>query len=471
MTGEVKEPDHSDHAPTREDPLVAGLSEPVGGPLGDHAGHHPWWTPVRVLLALTAVTFALGMVHKAPCYADGWTGDRARYGYMCYSDLPYLYAGRGFAELDWPYSSADARHPAMEYPVGVAYWAWGTAYATHLLSGSPDVAERAGLPVEDVAAREDVRRESLLFVAVNAAGLAALALLATWLLAGVNRGRAWDAAGFAAAPVLALTGLINWDLIAVALSAGALWAWARGRPVLTGILIGLGTAAKLYPLFLLGGLLVICWRTRRWPDFARATLAAFVAWVAVNLPAYAGSPAAWRAFWEFNAERGADLGSVWLAFSQLGAGVPTETINLVTGAFFGAWCLAVLILGLRAPATPRLAQLGMLIVIGFLLVNKVYSPQYVLWLLPLAAVAHPRWRDLLIWQAAEAFYFGAVWLYLGGWLEAPLSLQSADSPIYLIAIGVRIAGQLWLAGVVTRDLLRPDRVGQVTTTRSTSVAV
>ena len=71
---------------------------PVGGPLGDHAGHHPWWTPVRVLLALTAVTFALGMVHKAPCYADGWTGDRARYGYMCYSDLPYLYAGRGFAE-------------------------------------------------------------------------------------------------------------------------------------------------------------------------------------------------------------------------------------------------------------------------------------------------------------------------------------------------------------------------------------
>ena len=35
---------------------------------------------------------------------------------------------------------------------------------------------------------------------------------------------------------------------------------ARDRPVLTGVLIGLGTASKLYPLFLLGALLVICLR-------------------------------------------------------------------------------------------------------------------------------------------------------------------------------------------------------------------
>ena len=69
---------------------------------------------------------------------------------------------------------------------------------------------------------------------------------------------------------------------------------------------------------------------------------------------------------------------------------------------FGAWCLGVLVLGLRAPETPRLAQLGFLIVVGFLLVNKVYSPQYVLWLLPLAALARPRWRDQLIWQARRA---------------------------------------------------------------------
>ena len=61
-------------------------------------------------------------------------------------------------------------------------------------------------------------------------------------------------------PALLVTGLVNWDLMAVAFVAGALWAWARGRPVLTGVLIGLGAATKLYPLFLLGPFLVVAWR-------------------------------------------------------------------------------------------------------------------------------------------------------------------------------------------------------------------
>ena len=61
---------------------------------------------------------------------------------------------------------------------------------------------------------------------------------------------------------------MNWDLLVVVLVAGALLAWARGRPGLTGVLIGLGTATKLFPLLLLGGVLVICLRERRVRDFA-----------------------------------------------------------------------------------------------------------------------------------------------------------------------------------------------------------
>ena len=61
-----------------DDPVVAALSEGVGGPVGEHAGRHPWWTPVRVVLALTALCFALGMVQKATCYQDTWQdGERA----------------------------------------------------------------------------------------------------------------------------------------------------------------------------------------------------------------------------------------------------------------------------------------------------------------------------------------------------------------------------------------------------------
>jgi uncharacterized membrane protein len=159
-----------------------------------------------------------------------------------------------------------------------------------------------------------------------------------------------------------------------------------------------------------------------------------------------------------------------------------HTINVVSWLFFGAWCVGVLVLGLlarRSPhaADPRLAQLGFLVVTGFLLVNKVYSPQYVLWLLPLAALARPRWRDQIVWQAGEVFYFCCVWWYLGGYLNPN---GGGDVGFYWVAIAVRILAELYLVAVVVRDILRPDRdpVEPVVaapqpsiTTRSNAVAV
>ena len=35
-----------------------------------------------------------------------------------------------------------------------------------------------------------------------------------------------------------------------------------------------------------------------------------------------------------------------------------------------------------------------------------------LWLIPLAALARPKWRDFLIWQACEVAYFLGIWMYL-----------------------------------------------------------
>ena len=255
--------------PSVEDPGVRALSEVVGGPIGPRAGRHWWWTPVRVVLAMTALCFALGMVKDTACYQAKWSDADVNYTHMCYSDLPYLYTGRGFVELHWPYADDDAvraRYTAMEYPVVISYWAWWSAKVTHVLSGSPDVEARAGVPADTLAGEPEVRKEMLRFVAVNAVGFAALALLAAWLLAGVHRGRPWDAAFFALSPALLLAGLVNWDMLAVTCVAAALWAWSRDRTVLTGAMIGLGVATKLFPLFLLGGILVICLRQRRFRE-------------------------------------------------------------------------------------------------------------------------------------------------------------------------------------------------------------
>ncbi len=424
--------------PTHDDPFVAGLSDAIGGPTGSRWAPHRWWAPVQVLLLLTALTFALGMTTKAACVGDGWQDEQVRYTHACYSDLPYLYTWRGLQAGEWPYTDDDTVREAydvMEYPVGISYWAWATAKVTSWIDA--DDGEQAGVT----------------YVAVNAVGFALVGLLTTWLLAGVHRRRPWDAAGWALAPAVALTALINWDLLAVATVAGAAWAWARGRPLLTGVLIGLGTAVKLYPGLLLGAVLVLCIRERRAAPMVRATLAAVLVWLLVNLPAMLTGPHAWGHFWTFNSERGADLGSLWLVIQDAGGRtLSPEAVNEGSWIVLALACVGVLVIGLKAPSTPRFAQLGFLVVAAFLVVNKVYSPQYVLWLLPLAVLARPRWRDLVIWQAGEIVYFFVVWFYLAGLTEN----ASGRPAVYWVAILLRVAAQLWFVAVVVRDVLRPD---------------
>ena len=441
-------------APTREDPLAREASGAFGGPHGARSAGHPWWTPVRVVLALTSVVWLLAMAQKAPCAADGWSGDDSRYAQMCYSDVPYLYVGRGFAERVLPYSDTSGRYADLEYPVGIGYFAYGAAALTHATIGWPDLADRSAVEVDALNGFPGVDAERDDFFLVTAVVLAPFMLLAAYFMTGAHRRRPWDALPFAVAPAVVLTGLINWEPLAIAAVAGAFWAWARGRPLLAGVMVGLGTAVKLYPLFLLGAFLVVALRRGRPAMFGWAALGAVLAWVAANSPAWLYGFDGWKAFWGFNADRGADLGSVWLLAAQWGLPAEPSTINIVSWGFFMAVCVGVLVLGLRTRHVPRIAQLAFLVMVGFLLVNKVYSPQYVLWLLPLAVLARPRWRDLLVWQAGEAFYFVMVWMYLGGF-SAPAT-EGADDRLYQVAIIVRILAQLYLVAVVMRDMMRPE---------------
>ena len=441
--------------PSHDDPLVRAASEGIGGPVGDRAAGHPFWTPVRVVLAVATLVLAVGMLQKGPCVAQHWAGGNTRYAEMCYSDVPYLYTGRGFAERMLPYAPNGGRYPDLEYPVVIGYFAYGTALLTQATTGWPDVVDRARYSPDNIYAAPGVAAESWRYFQVTAVLLAPFALLAAWFLARASRGRPWDGMAFAASPMLALAGLINWDLLAVACVAGALWGWARGKPVVAGVMIGLGTATKLYPLFLLGALFVVAVRRARLRPFALTVLAAAVAWLLVDLPAMLWGFEEWKSFWSFNDRRPADLGSLWLVWQQAGHTVGVDTINTVSWLWFGLVCLGVLVLGLLAPRPPRVAQLAYLLVAGFLVVNKVYSPQYVLWLLPLAVLARPRWRDLIVWQAGEALYFAGVWLYLGGF-TAPGASGAQDHTYWLVTV-LRVAAELYLAALVVRDVLRPDR--------------
>ena len=277
-----------------------------------------------------------------------WASNDVRYSKMCYSDIPYLYVPRGMAEQSWPYADTGGRYEVMEYPVGISLLRLGDVPAHEAVRVG---AVRAG-PRRDTGRRllglPGMITERNTYFLVNAVLLLAFGLLATFFMAGAHRRRPWDAIGFVASPVLLLSGLVNWDMLAVACVAGAFWAWARGRPVLTGIFIGLGTATKLYPLFLLGAMLVVCVRRGQVSVFVKALAAGAAAWAVLNLPVMLTGFDQWKVFWTFNAARGPDLGSLWLMASNRHRTAAPDTVNLVSWLVFGAACIAVLVLGLLA---------------------------------------------------------------------------------------------------------------------------
>ncbi|MGG2461862.1 glycosyltransferase family 87 protein [Streptomyces sp. RGM 3693] len=430
---------------TRRDEVAAAGSELIGGPLGRRAllGAH-WLTPVRVIALVAIGMFALGMVQKLPCYNGGWFfGATSQYVHACYSDIPHLYSGRGFADGLIPYFDklpGDMQY--LEYPVLTGLFMEVASWLT----------PHAG-PIQD--------REQIYWLA-NAGMLMVCAAVIAVCVARTHRRRPWDGLLVALAPAFALTATINWDLLAVALTAAGMLLWSRSRPLAAGVLIGLATAAKLYPVLLLGPLLVLCWRAGTWRAYGRAVLGAVVSWLVVNLPVMIAHDASgfhlregWAKFYTFSQERPIDFGSVWLLISQR-TGNPLENANLYASLLMILGCGALALLTLYAPRRPRFAQLAFLVVALFILTNKVYSPQYVLWLVPLAALARPRWRDFLIWQACEVMYFLGIWMYLA-YTGNGDKHQGLPPEGYQLAIALHLLGTLYLCAVVVRDILMPER--------------
>jgi len=285
------------------------------------------------------------------------------------------------------------------------------------------------------------------------------------VLLALRRRRPWDAAMFAVAPALFLTATVNWDLLAVAFAMFAMLAWARNKPVLAAVMIGLGASAKLWPAFLVIPILLLGWRARKLGDATYAVAVAGLTWVAVNLPFLILWPDSWLKFFQLNVSRPVDWGTIWYIGAHIPhrgeQGVPpfiwlqnnVHVVNLLSYVLFGLACVGFAVLTAKAPRRPRMGQLAFLVVAAFLIFSKVWSQQYVLWLLPLAVLARPRWGAFLAWQLAEVCYFFGFDGELMGASDKPIFPEGT----FVLAATLRLVTLLILCGFVIRDVMHPER--------------
>jgi uncharacterized membrane protein len=372
----------------------------------------------RALIALALLASIVSFAKFNHCTSTNWsTPDQ--YIHACYSDIPALYGERGLNKGDWAYSNGDS---SVEYPVVTGAIMWAIAKITP--SGS--------------SALQNYYYANISF----------LALLFIFISLVVAKMRPEFAYLTPLAPAAIASLYINWDLWAIISMLGAIYWFDRKKLDLSALALGLSISTKFMPIFLLLPILFIFLRRNQISGAVRYFLVTLATFAAINLPVYLTTPEGWLRFYQLNLSRGSDWGSLWYALTALG--VNLANLNYLSILVLLAAFAAITIYILELRNIPSLASLSFIILAAVMVASKVYSPQYVLWLTPLAVIALVDKRDLhafWIWQGAEVIYHVAIWQHLASVTGAKFGL-----PLYgyaLITL-LRIAATIYLIAVLVR---------------------
>jgi len=204
----------------------------------------------------------------------------------------------------------------------------------------------------------------------------------------------------------------HFDPLPIAIALGGLLALARGRHDLGFLLLGLGTMTKLFPGLLAA--IAVVWLCGRgeWRAALRggAIFAAVVA--AISLP-LAG--AGYVESFTFHLDRPVQIESTpaTVLFALGGSDVTGTNLrpdrfksngldgghaDAVESLFAGLVVLAlaaIVLLAARRPDARHLVLCGFAALLAFVTLGKVFSPQYVIWLAPFAALAWA-WRQRVV---------------------------------------------------------------------------
>jgi uncharacterized membrane protein len=376
---------------------------------------------LRTLIVLAIFASLLSFAKFSPCQNSGWaTPDQ--YIHACYSDLPALFEARGLKDNAWPYSSNEN---SVEYPVITGL----VMYATSFLANSP-----------------------ISYFNINIFFLALL-LITTVIIA--RRIRPEFAYLIPIAPAMIVSLYINWDLWAIATMMLAIYWFDQKKYLISALTLGLSISTKFLPIFLLLPIIFILWREKGLRQVIKYVATVALTWLVINLPFALTTPVGWWRFYKVNLERGPDWGSIWLALQELGLNLTNLNYLSILLLLIGIASVTVLLFELRY--IPTLASVAFLILAAVMIASKVYSPQYVLWLTPLAVIALTNKKDLhafWLWQATEVIYHLAIWQHLALVSDAKFGLPATA---YAVATLIRIGGTIYLMAVLARRALKTER--------------
>lgn len=346
----------------------------------------------------------IGYEIKTPCSTPPWGGQKMFNG--CYTDIVPLYGNEGIAQGRMPVLEPcpESDKVCDEYPV-LQMW----------------LMRAAGAIGQDLSS----------FFRVNAA-LLALAGLATAVMLFLLVGK--DSLFFAAAPSLVLYAFHNWDLYAAAMATAAMFAFLRGKDRTSGVFLGIGASTKLFPALLL--LPLAADRSKHGDRRAVIGICATTigTWLAINLPFALLNWRQWSGFFRFHAERAPEWTTLWYLSCKLQSGsncateatalINTLSVVLMSAAFVLAWTF-------RRRKDPGFERWTLVFpaVVLFLLFNKVYSPQYSIWLLPMFALAFPRKLAFVAFSVTDV----AVGRLLFSWMGTVAGHPGAPELGYRIA--------------------------------------
>ncbi len=391
------------------------------------------WAPyclAAVLLLADFLWMSRGLSHAHPGDRyQTWSLDHSLYSDILKLSLVHYLAAGGQVIHPLPYV-----HDRIEYPVLLGFTLW----LPSLLPGGP--ASWFGVAG----------------VLVAAATFGSIALL--------QRQRPSSAWWIAASPALLLDSAVNWDLIGILFLVAAVVWFGEERVAPSGVATALGTWFKLFPVVVapaavaaLGARMHRTLRTGThrgaWRPLARWLVPFGVVSVVVMAPLLLVARTNTLWFFRFNSLR-PQKDSLWgLVAKVVGeTAIPGSVVNdvsllLVAATMaYGAWMVWRTEPARHGPAVALASALTIVVWMG---VNKVWNPQYVLWVFAAAGLVGV--------PAGYGVALGVLSVY-DYWYEFVLRVPSTPVP-YPVAAWTTAGFRLVVFGLIAAWMVRRLRLG------------